>query len=211
MKQNSDRKMRGNCDVGCETMPEIDDNSLLKCTWNKSVDVFTKVVLVVSIVILSIVGLAIIIKGLVVLWTYLWTDVYYWLEIIISTPISFLFSIPWYGYAGVMAALAIPVYSFLWCIAKRLTESDWSSEAANEAATFISISIVVVALAVIASALGTLHDSYPNPSLPGSVILSLAILSLGFTLFLSDSKLFLFCGAYSSYRKRIKNGEKHDK
>jgi len=188
-------------------MTEIEDKSLLMCTWNKSVDVFIKVLFIVSIVVVSIVGIAIIIKGLVVLWAYLWTDVYYWLEIIISTPISFLVSIPWYGYAGLMAALAIPVYSFLWCIAKRLTESDWGSGTAKETAIFISISFVVISLAVIAIALDMLYASYPIFSTLGTVTLSLALLLIFFTFFLSDSKWLLFIGAYQNYRKRMKAGE----
>jgi hypothetical protein len=107
-------------------MTDIEDKSLLRCTIKKSADVLKKVILIVSVVIVLLLGLAIIAKGITVIWDFFWTDIHHWLDIVISIPILFLISIPWYVYVGAVAVLAIPVYSFLWCIARELTEEDYA-------------------------------------------------------------------------------------
>jgi hypothetical protein len=199
-------------------MTEINDKSLLRCTWNKSVDIFKKVLLVVSVVlfvvslvVVSLLGLVIIVKGLELFWTYLWTDVYYWLEIIISPVITFLFGIPWYVYAGGVVVLAIPVYSLVWCIARELTDEDWKSESAKD--------IAFVLAALVATALAALAALVVLVALTIAIALALVLaFVLAFVLpitlaFANNYKIYLFPGAYLHYRKRteiLKESEKKE-
>jgi len=106
------------------------DVSLLRCTLKKSEQVFTKVILLVSY---AIVALALIGCGYL-----LFTGVL----------IPIIVAIPWYYYVAGIAILAIPVYSFLWCIARELTDEDWES---GEAKALADIVAVVVAAAVCAA------------------------------------------------------------
>jgi hypothetical protein len=71
----------------------------------------------------------------------------------------FLFGVPWYVYAGVLAVAAIPVYSFLWCVNRDLTEEDYKSDAAENfaltafAALALAFAITAFALTAFAFAL----------------------------------------------------------
>ena len=142
------------------------DVSLLRCTLKKSEQVFTKVILLVSY---AIVALALIGCGYL-----LFTGVL----------IPIIVAIPWYYYVAGIAILAIPVYSFLWCIARELTDEDWESGEAKALAGVVGAAVcaavcaaVVVAAAVFAAAVAF------------------------------DSKLMWFPGACLHYRRRMKQGK----
>jgi hypothetical protein len=55
----------------------------------------------------------------------------------VMVAVALLVSIPWYYYAGAVALLVVPAYSFLWCVARDLTEEDWKSNSANNFAVFV--------------------------------------------------------------------------
>jgi hypothetical protein len=169
---------------------EANDKSLLRCTIKKSVDVAKKIGKYAAGTALGILAAVLVIYGAIGIWTIAADPAYKYLTAIVS----FLFSIPWYYYAGVAAIAAIPVYSFLWCVARELTEEDWES---NEAVTLALTALVALALALALASLAL-------ASLP----LALAFLALALALALAslaaDTKAFLFIGAYLHYRKRVK-------
>jgi len=109
------------------------DVSLLRCTVKKSQQVFAKVILLVSyaIVVLALLGCG-----------YL---------LFTGVLIPSIVVIPWYYYLAGIAILAIPVYSFLWCIARELTDEDWDSKEAKALAAAV-FAAAVFAAAVFAAA-----------------------------------------------------------
>jgi uncharacterized membrane protein len=169
---------------------EANDKSLLRCTIKKSVDVAKKIGKYAAGTALGILAAVLVIYGAIGIWTIAADPAYKYLTAIVS----FLFSIPWYCYAGIVAIAAIPVYSLLWCVARELTEEDWES---NEAAYLALTALVALALALALASLAL-------ASLP----LALAFLALALALALAslatDTKAFLFIGAYLHYRKRVK-------
>jgi hypothetical protein len=171
---------------------EANDKSLLRCTIKKSVDVAKKIGKYAAGTALGILAAVLVIYGAIGIWTIAADPAYKYLTAIVS----FLFSIPWYCYAGIVAITAIPVYSLLWCVARELTEEDWES---NEAA-YLTLASLPLALAFLALTLASLTLA----SLP----LALAFLALALALALAslatDTKAFLFIGAYLHYRKRVK-------
>jgi hypothetical protein len=119
--------------------------SLLKCTVKKSVHVAEKVVLWVSYVIVGItagtIAVAVALYGSALVWNAIAKP----LTAIVTGIVSFLFGVPWYVYAGGLAVAAIPVYSFLWCVGRDLTEEDWKSDAANNfAITLFTLSALAL-------------------------------------------------------------------
>ena len=108
----------------------LKDESLLRCTIKKSISVLTKVVryvLYAAVITIAIAGLGYV--------GYIGLPVIIGIcSALVASLISLLALIPWYVYVIVGIILAIPVYSFLWCIARDLTDEDWGSEAANNAA-----------------------------------------------------------------------------
>ena len=117
-------------------MVDSGDKSLLKCTIKKSVDVFKKVVIygLYSAVII------ILITAIAAVGYLIWLGFNSSLATIIySSIISLLISIPWYVYVGVIAILAIPVYSLLWCIARVHKMYDWYCDHIVEIARVVLI------------------------------------------------------------------------
>ena len=171
---------------------EANDKSLLRCTIKKSVDVAKKIGKYAAGTALGILAAVLVIYGAIGIWTIAADPAYKYLTAIVS----FLFSIPWYYYAGVAAIAAIPVYSFLWCVARELTEEDWES---NEAKTFARFTLVALALALTFSLTFSL-----TLTLFTLFALALAPLALALAPLAADTKAFLFIGAYLHYRKRVK-------
>ena len=125
------------------------DVSLLRCTVKKSQQVLAKVVLLVSY---AIVALALLGCGLIT--GVLIPNVSPIIAAIIEgiwKIVAVLLSIPWYYYVASVAILAIPVYSFLWCIARELTEEDWNSKEAKSVACVVAA--VAIAVGVVDSKL----------------------------------------------------------
>ena len=120
---------------------QIDDKSLLRCTVKKSVHVFERLFVYIAYLIVGCTIGAITYLGVT---NILFPSVAYG----VIVAVAFLVSIPWYYYAGAVALLAVPAYSFLWCVARDLTEEDWKSNSANNFAVFV----VPVFLAFVVSA-----------------------------------------------------------
>jgi hypothetical protein len=179
-------------------MVDIEDKSLLKCTIKKSVDVLKKVVLyglysAVTIILIT----AIAAVGYLV-WLGFNSSL---ATIIYSSIISLLVSIPWYVYIGVVAVLAIPVYSLVWCIARELTDEDWKS---GEAATVSVISAIAITLGIIITIIGisiAISDTKTNAPV---ILLGLSAILLGVFFLLEGPKTLSFPGAYLHYRRRMK-------
>lgn len=113
-------------------MTEITDKSLLRCTLKKSADVTAKVVLYASYAIVGIAAAVLAIYGILAIADVLFVPVLaaiitaaYWCGIVVGSLLGIVSAIPWYVYAGIVVVAAILVYSFLWCIARELTEEDW--------------------------------------------------------------------------------------
>ena len=156
------------------------DVSLLRCTVKKSQQVFAKVILLVSyaIVVLALLGCGyllvtgVLIPGVVP---------------IVTVIVAAVISIPWYYYVAGIAILVIPVYSFLWCIARELTDEDWISKSARNGevpTVFIGVSIV---LAIILCILAPYSIPYPAMTLYNWA---------GMVLFLTLSFFVIVCGLY---------------
>ena len=162
------------------------DVSLLRCTVKKSQQVFAKIVLLVSY---AIVALAFLGCGYL-----LFTGV---LIPIISPVVTAILSIPWYYYVAGIAILAIPVYSFLWCIARELTDEDWDSGEAK--ALVVALIIAALAASIVAGfniiIMSSLSPFYWLLSSP--MIVALVVLS-------TDSKWMQFPGACLHYWRRMR-------
>ena len=186
-------------------MVDSGDKSVLKCTIKKSVDVFRKVARYgLYFIIAGIIGaicLAIAITISAGLYSFM-DGVVKLFNITISNVLSLIGSIPWYVYVGVIAILAIPVYSLIWCIAREFTEEDWES---GEAATVALISAIAITLGIIIiiiiGIIIAISDTKTNA--PASLI-GLLIIFLGVFFLLEGPKILLFPGAYLHYRKRMK-------
>jgi hypothetical protein len=173
---------------------EANDKSLFRCTIKKSAGVVKKLAKYVAYVAVGLIACVLSVYGAMGIWVIAADPAYKYLTAIVS----FLFSIPWYYYAGVAAIAAIPVYSFLWCVARELTEEDWES---NEAKTFARFTLV--ALAPLALALALTFSLTFSLTLT-LFALALAPLALALAPLAADTKAFLFIGAYLHYRKRVK-------
>jgi hypothetical protein len=167
------------------------DVSLLRCTLKKSEQVFAKVVLLVSY---AIVALALMGCGYL-----LFTGV---LIPIISPVVVAILLIPWYYYLAGIAILAIPVYSFLWCIARELTDEDWENGKvkALAVATVFVIAAVVAAIAFAAAAVGVVAVA-TGVVVATFVVVAIVIVAVSIAL---DSKPMRFPGAYLHYRRRMR-------
>jgi len=118
-----------------------EDKNLLRCTLKKSYQVFTKL--------LWCALYAVIVSAILIGISYCG---YYGLPVaisIITTVIGTVWGIivlvPWWVHVGVVIIAAILIYSFLWCIARELTDEDWNSEDAKFFA-FISLLLTLVLL-----------------------------------------------------------------
>jgi len=158
---------------------EIPKNaSLLQCTFKKSQHVFKKVIKYV---------IYLFVAGIIAYAGYLGLPVIIPVIIqTISTAIGIVWGIvglvPWYVYAGIGVIAAIPLYSFLWCIARELTDEDWESETAKKIAVFAVLALPLTVLALFALAV-------------------FAVLAL-FALAVFPHKSMLFIGAVWHYWKR---------
>ena len=190
-------------------MVDSGDKSVLKCTIKKSVDVFRKVARYgLYFIIAGIIGaicLAIAITISAGLYSFM-DGVVKLFNITISNVLSLIGSIPWYVYVGVIAILAIPVYSLLWCIAREFTEEDWNCWMSRESSSLFAFAIIIGVPFIV------------------SVIICWAVPQLTFVVFLimliaffvgacsvcssdTESKvepnILGFIGAYLHYRKRM--------
>jgi len=176
------------------------DVSLLRCTVKKSQQVFAKIVLLVSY---AIVALAFLGCGYL-----LFTGV---LIPIISPVVTAILSIPWYYYVTGIAILAIPVYSFLWCIVRELTEEDWDSGEAKAlvVALIIAALAAFIVLAIILYILAPYSIPYSIMT-PGNFFGMVLFLTISFLMFVfgiyvvCDGKILRFPGAVWHYYRRIK-------
>ena len=168
------------------------DVSLLRCTVKKSQQVFAKVILLVSyaIVVLSLLGCGyLLVTGILIPGV----------APIVAAIVVGVLMIPWYYYAGSVIILAIPVYSFLWCIARELTDEDWNSrEAENIAAAFAAAAtIAAVAAALVVAAAATIAVAALVAA--AGVVAALVVAAAD-----TNNKLMRFPGAYLHYRRRTK-------
>ena len=180
---------------------DSNDKSLLRCTIRKSADVVKKLVKYAAYTIAVVIAGILSIYGAMGIWAVAEVaedPIYKSIESITS----FLSGIPWYYYAGAIVIAAIPVYSFLWCVARELTEEDWESkEAENFVALAFALALFPLALAF-AFALTLTLALFALAFVALVAFVALALFAL--TLTRADSKAFLFVGAYLHYRKRVK-------
>ena len=166
------------------------DVSLLRCTLKKSQQVFAKVVLYISYI---IVALALLGCGYLLVTGILIPGV----APIVAAIVVGVLMIPWYYYAGSVIILAIPVYSFLWCIARELTDEDWNSGEAK--ALVVALIIAALAASIVAGfniiIMSSLSPFYWLLSSP--MIVALVVLS-------TDSKWMQFPGACLHYWRRMR-------
>jgi hypothetical protein len=179
-------------------MTEIEDKSLLRCTIKKSVDVFKKVVLCGLYSAVTIILITAIAAVGYLIWLGFNSSL---ATIIYSSIISLLVSIPWYVYVGVIALLAIPVYSLVWCIARELTKEDWES---GEAATVSIISVIAITLGIIIIIIGIIIAISDTKTNAPAILIGLSAILIGVFFLLEGPKILLFPGAYLHYRKRMK-------
>jgi len=180
------------------------DVSLLRCTVKKSQQVFAKVILLVSyaIVVLALLGCG-----------YL---------LFTGVLIPSIVVIPWYYYLAGIAILAIPVYSFLWCIARELTDEDWDSKEAKAlaaavfaaavfaAAVFAAAVCAIAALAAAAVVIATFAvAAAATPAVAAAIVAAITtfvvvviVVVAAFVAF--DSKPMRFPGACLHYWRRMR-------
>jgi len=192
-------------------MTENTDHNLLRCTVKKSLDVVQKLILWASYAIVGLAGLVVALYGAIALYGVLVTptaslamQIYELVASGFSAVISLLSLVPWYVYIGIAVIGAIPTYSFLWCVARELTEEDWKSDEAHRVTPGIGIIGIVIGVCGIGIAIGiaavtgeVLVDSY------GSIMGIIGIIIV----FIHDTRPALFPGAYLHYRKRMKEAK----
>ena len=188
-------------------MVDSGDKSVLKCTIKKSVDVFRKVARYgLYFIIAGIIGaicLAIAITISAGLYSFM-DGVVKLFNITISNVLSLIGSIPWYVYVGVIAILAIPVYSLLWCIAREFTEEDW--DCSRESSSLFAVAIIIGVPFIVSVII-----CWAVPQLPFVVLLIMLIAIFvgvcSVCSFDTESKvepnILGFIGAYLHYRKRM--------
>jgi len=187
-------------------MTEIDDKSLLRCTIKKSVDVLEKVLVfglgfVVGVAALwiacFIISDAVTRKPLV----NLVSDTISVIWLILTSLGTILLAIPWYVYVGVIFIVSIMTYSFLWCIARELTDEDWKSDEAKSHASFIFMSSFILSAF---SAFFAYTQSFNNIDVFNFIFGFAIILAFIGTISVFVIEVSLFPGAYLHYRKRMK-------
>jgi len=170
------------------------DVSLLRCTLKKSQQVFAKVVLNISyiIVVLALIGCGyLLFTGVLI---PIISPVVAAIIAGIWTIVAVILIIPWYYYLAGIAILVIPVYSFLWCIARELTDEDWESGEAKALAAAAVFAAAVVAVVIVALA-------------PVAVAVAVAAAAVGAAVGAAiafDSKLMWFPGACLHYWRRMR-------
>jgi hypothetical protein len=170
---------------------ETNDKSLLRCTIKKSTDVMKKLAKYAAYILGTLIAGILALYGALGVWAIAADPVYK----IVDSIVSFLFSIPWYCYAGIVAIAAIPVYSLLWCVTRELTEEDWKSDEAKILALAIAFAIAIAAIAIASIA------AIAFASIAAIAFASIAAIAFALAI---DSKAFRFIGAYLHYRKRVK-------
>jgi len=169
------------------------DVSLLRCTLKKSQQVFAKVVLYISYI---IVALALLGCGYLLVTGILIPGV----APIVAAIVVGVLMIPWYYYAGSVIILAIPVYSFLWCIARELTDEDWNSREAKD------ITLATIALAdVVAAAVFVVAAAATIAAVAAALVVAAGAIAALIVAADTNNKLMRFPGAYLHYRRRIKH------
>jgi len=123
-----------------------DEKSLLRCTVVKSLHTAGHLLVYVAY---CIVGLAI--AGCVGYIGYLGipklSDAIW---VVYSVCVTLIFSMPPIVYVIVGIPTVIVAYSFVWCVARELTISDWASREADDAVAFAAFAAVAVAVAFVA-------------------------------------------------------------
>ncbi len=192
------------------------EKSLMKCWLKKTVSVSAKVVLFLAYIIDGIAAGVVALYGAFGLATILADPLNSGYRILSSgfqVVVAAICSIPWYVYAGILTVAAIPVYSFIWCIVKELTEEDWNSIESKHIATLISAiiglcmvtSLLVVVIAGLLSSpcewLTIAAASFLTPC--GVFVLAGMLKDFG----IENTKPWLFTGAYLHYRKRTRSNK----
>jgi len=170
------------------------DVSLLRCTLKKSQQVFAKVVLNISyiIVVLALIGCGyLLFTGVLI---PIISPVVAAIIAGIWTIVAVILIIPWYYYLAGIAILVIPVYSFLWCIARELTDEDWNSREAENIAA-----IVALAAATIAAIAATIAVAV------AALVAAAGVVAALYCSINTNNKLMRFPGAYLHYRRRRKS------
>ena len=169
------------------------DVSLLRCTLKKSQQVFAKVVLNISyiIVVLALIGCGyLLFTGVLI---PIISPVVAAIIAGIWTIVAVILIIPWYYYLAGIAILVIPVYSFLWCIARELTDEDWESGEAK------ALAAAAVFAAAVAAAVGAAVVIVVGAAVGAIVAAAVFAAAVAF-----DSKLMRFPGAYLHYKRRMR-------
>jgi len=183
-------------------MTPIPDKSLFRCTIRKSLDVTKKLILYVAIVIDALAGILLAGYGILGLWNVLSGRITEFVTNVAAFLVAFLFSIPWYWYVGVVAVAAIPVYSFIWCVTRELTEEDWVSKDARcyECVLMLASIVGMILCGLIITVIAMLG------ALPLYIggFAGIAFAFIGLIGVISDAKALRFPGAYLNYRKRVK-------
>ena len=131
------------------TPEEIQDKSLLRCTVKKSWHTAGRVIVAASYAIVALAIGAVMAYGAL----NILPKLYEIASAAVGYIVSVLVSIPLWMYGVAAIPMGIVGYSFLWCVARDLTEEDWKSDAANYfAAAVAAVVAVVVAVAVAVAA-----------------------------------------------------------
>jgi NADH:ubiquinone oxidoreductase subunit 6 (subunit J) len=134
-----------------------EDKSLLKCTVKKSLDVTKKLVLYASYIVDAVAATALALYGAFGIWNVVSDAVCKALLVITGFAGSawgLLLAVPWYVYVGVVAVAAIPVYSFLWCVARELTEEDWKYAENNGTWLYALLFPLIIVSIILESTIG---------------------------------------------------------
>jgi hypothetical protein len=192
------------------------EKDLMKCWYKKTARTYAKIVLYLAYAIDIFAAGAIALYGVINLCALLVNPITATRDTMYS-GLQYLFSIacsiPWYVYVGIVAIAAIPVYSYAWCITRRLTEEDWDSEESHITATVISrISGCILFIFGIITVLciGAISSNTPPQIVTLSFISCFAaacgvafLIGMPKDVGFENMKAWLLVGAYLHYRKRI--------
>jgi len=104
------------------------EQSLLHCTVRKATSLTKKLIIIGIILLGSCLG-GLIITSSTAFAVY--AHIYTWMTSSINIIFGILACVPWYLYVIVGVPAGILLYSYLWCVARTLNESDWESDTAN--------------------------------------------------------------------------------
>jgi len=190
----------------------INEQSLLHCTVRKATSL-TKKLIIIGIILLGSYWMWLTFNSPTA--SAIHAYIYVW--IISSTNVIFgvLVSVPWQVYIFVGIPLGILIYSYLWCVARTLNESDWESDEAHISFIAAFFSFLFVSFFLNVATLTSTNGISDSPfALVIIFMLNFIGIAISFVVIFEQINclyyMLIFPGAWIHHRKNNKIGVYHD-